>query len=80
MKILFMSDLLPYYKDLVVEISKKFPNEKIILRPHPSECLNMWQELVTSLENVEIRNNRLNLLGLVRNYSLKIADFKYLNS
>ena len=31
-------------------------------------------------ENSEIRNNRLNLLGLVRNYSLKIADFKYLNS
>ena len=26
-------------------------------------------------ENPEIRNNRLNLLGLVRNYSLKIADF-----
>ena len=31
-------------------------------------------------ENPEIRNNRLNLLGLVRNYSLKIADFTLLNS
>ncbi len=31
-------------------------------------------------ENSEIRNNRLNLLGLVRNYSLKIADFTLFNS
>ena len=31
-------------------------------------------------ENHEIRNNRLNLLGLVRNYSLKIADFTLFNS
>ena len=30
-------------------------------------------------EDAEIRNNRLNLLGLVRNYSLKIADFTRLN-
>ncbi len=30
--------------------------------------------------NSEIRNNRLNLLGLVRNYSLKIADFTLFNS
>ena len=30
-------------------------------------------------EDSETRNNRLNLLGLVRNYSLKIADFSKLN-
>ncbi len=30
--------------------------------------------------NPKIRNNRLNLLGLVRNYSLKIADFTLFNS
>ncbi len=30
--------------------------------------------------NPEMRNNRLNLLGLVRNYSLKIADFTLFNS
>ena len=30
-------------------------------------------------EDVDIRNNRLNLLGLIRNYSLKIADFTALN-
>ncbi|MBO8204358.1 glycine--tRNA ligase subunit beta [Prochlorococcus marinus] len=31
-------------------------------------------------EDINIRNNRLNLLSLIRNYSLKIADFTLLNS
>jgi len=31
-------------------------------------------------EDLRIRNNRLNLLSLIRNYSLKIADFTLLNS
>jgi Glycyl-tRNA synthetase, beta subunit len=30
--------------------------------------------------DIKIRNNRLNLLSLIRNYSLKIADFTLLNS
>jgi glycyl-tRNA synthetase beta chain len=31
-------------------------------------------------EDIKIRNNRLNMLSLIRNYSLKIADFTLLNS
>ena len=31
-------------------------------------------------EDIKIRNNRLNLLSLIRNYSLKIADFTLFNS
>ena len=31
-------------------------------------------------EDINLRNNRLNLLSLVRNYSLLIADFTLLNS
>ena len=31
-------------------------------------------------EDLKIRNNRLNLLSLIRNYSLKIADFTLFNS
>ena len=31
-------------------------------------------------EDLKVRNNRLNLLSLIRNYSLKIADFTLLNS
>ena len=31
-------------------------------------------------EDLKIRNNRLNLLSLIRNYALKIADFTLFNS
>ncbi len=31
-------------------------------------------------DDIQIRNNRLNLLSLIRNYSLRIADFTLLNS
>jgi len=31
-------------------------------------------------DDLKIRNNRLNLLSLIRNYSLRIADFTLLNS
>jgi len=31
-------------------------------------------------EDLKIRNNRLNLLSLIRNYSLTLADFTLLNS
>ena len=31
-------------------------------------------------EDLDLRNNRLNLLALVRNYSLLIGDFTLLNS
>lgn len=51
------SFLIPFYKELVVELSKKFKNQKIILRPHPSESLDMWQNLTSDLKNVEIRND-----------------------
>ena len=31
-------------------------------------------------DDIKIRNNRLNLLSLIRNYSLKIADFTLFSS
>ena len=45
-----------------------------------NELFDNEKGVLVMAENLEIRNNRLNLLGLVRNYSLKIADFKLLNS
>ena len=36
--------------------------------------------ILVMAEDLSIRNNRLNLLGLVRNYSLLIGDFTILNS
>ena len=45
-----------------------------------NELFDNERGLLIMAENPEIRNNRLNLLGLVRNYSLKIADFTLFNS
>lgn len=50
--------LIPYYKNLIIELSNNFPNEEIILRPHPSENIEMWEELISPLNNVEIRTDR----------------------
>jgi len=58
------------------------------------ELLNLFEVNIKTMENMfdsekgvlvmaedmKIRNNRLNLLCLIRNYSLKIADFTVLNS
>ncbi len=45
-----------------------------------NELFDNDKGVLVMAHNSEIRNNRLNLLGLVRNYSLKIADFTLLNS
>ena len=43
-----------------------------------NELFDNEMGVLVMAENPEIRNNRLNLLCLVRNYSLKIADFRLL--
>ena len=58
-------DLLNLFKSNVNTIEDLFDNEKGVL---------------IMSEDLKIRNNRLNLLSLIRNYSLKIADFTLLNS
>ncbi len=45
-----------------------------------NELFDNEKGVLIMARNPEIRNNRLNLLGLVRNYSLKIADFTLFNS
>ena len=58
------------------------------------KLLNLFEINIKTIENMfdsekgvlvmakdmRIRNNRLNLLSLIRNYSLKIADFTLLSS
>ncbi len=58
------------------QLIKIFENNSIIL----NELFDNEKGVLMMSENLEIRNNRLNLLGLVRNYSLKIADFTLFNS
>ena len=45
-----------------------------------NEMFDNDKGVLVMAEDANKRNNRLNLLGLVRNYSLKIADFTLLNS
>ena len=45
-----------------------------------NELFDNEKGVLVMAENPEIRNNRLNLLGLIRNYSLKLADFTLFNS
>ena len=59
------SELLNLFEINVNTIEDLFDNEKGVL---------------IMSEDLKIRNNRLNLLSLIRNYSLKIADFTLLNS
>ena len=40
--------------DLIVALSKRFPNETIIVRPHPSEDVTTWQKFAEPLPNVEV--------------------------
>ena len=58
-------ELLNLFEINVNTIEDLFDNEKGVL---------------VMTEDLKIRNNRLNLLSLIRNYSLKIADFTLLNS
>ena len=58
-------ELLNLFETNISTIEDLFDNEKGVL---------------IMSENLKIRNNRLNLLSLIRNYSLKIADFTLLNS
>ena len=45
-----------------------------------NELFDNEKGVLVMAENLEVRNNRLNLLGLIRNYSLKFADFRLFNS
>jgi len=57
--------LLNLFEINIKTIENMFDNEKGVL---------------VMAKDMKIRNNRLNLLSLIRNYSLKIADFTLLNS
>ena len=59
------SKLLTLFEINVKNIKELFDNENGVL---------------IMAEDLDIRNNRLNLLSIIRNYSLRIADFTLLNS
>jgi surface carbohydrate biosynthesis protein len=40
------------FKSLIILILKKFPNQKFILRPHPSENVKDWNEFLSKNSNI----------------------------
>ncbi|WP_404423347.1 surface carbohydrate biosynthesis protein [Thalassospira australica] len=49
---LYKEHLFYYYRELLIKISQKFPNHKIILRPHPAEDISKWESIASNLPNV----------------------------
>ncbi len=39
---------------LIINFSKKFPDEKIVVRPHPTEKIELWKKFLGNCKNVSI--------------------------
>ncbi|MCC8997398.1 MAG: hypothetical protein LM517_10220 [Nitrosomonas sp.] len=42
------------FKKLLPELSKRFPNNQFILRPHPSENHAVWRDLLKGIDNIQV--------------------------
>ena len=42
------------FLQMTVALSRRYPDRKIILRPHPSESIEKWQEALAGLSNVKV--------------------------
>lgn len=49
---LFEAEVINYYVDLIKDISNKFPDKNIVIRPHPSENVFLWKSYFKQLKNV----------------------------
>lgn len=48
----YKKNLFSHYKKLVNEISKRYSDIQVIIRPHPSEDIKSWLKLTENLKNV----------------------------
>lgn len=53
-QIAYKKNLFNHYKELVKQLSARYPDDQIIIRPHPSESITVWQDLAASLQNVVV--------------------------
>ena len=61
------------FTNLILNFSKKFPNEDIILRPHPTEKIEYWQNKFKNYENIKIKPEG-DLSTYIRNAKLVVQD------
>lgn len=48
----YKKSLLSHYKELVKQLSLFYPEDKIVIRPHPSESITTWKDFAEPLPNV----------------------------
>ncbi len=46
--------VLESFQEMLPLVRERFPDHRIIIRPHPSEGLELWQEVATSLEKTTV--------------------------
>ncbi len=46
--------VLESFQEMLPLVRERFPDHRIIIRPHPSEGLELWQEVVASLEKTTV--------------------------
>jgi surface carbohydrate biosynthesis protein len=55
-RFLHKSNLFYHFKKMVESVAKAFPENNIIIRPHPSESLSFWKDHTKGITNIHINN------------------------
>ncbi len=58
---------------LIKNFSNKFPKEKIILRPHPTEKLDLWEKVLKNCKNISIKGDG-ELSSYIKNAKCVVQD------
>ena len=58
---------------LIINFSKKFPNETIVVRPHPTEKKEVWEKVLKNCQNVLIKPDG-DLSSYIRNAKCVVQD------
>tara|TARA_Y100000768_G_scaffold382665_1_gene363435 strand:- start:757 stop:2085 length:1329 start_codon:yes stop_codon:yes gene_type:complete len=58
---------------LIINFSKKFPNETIVVRPHPTEKKKLWEEVLKNCQNILIKPDG-DLSAFIRNAKCVVQD------
>lgn len=59
--------------NLIINFSKKFPNESIIVRPHPTEKKELWEEKLRNCKNISIKPDG-DLSSYIKNAKCVVQD------
>ena len=59
--------------NLIINFSKKFPNEVIVVRPHPSEKKELWEEKLRGCKNISIKPDG-DLSSYIKNAKCVVQD------